>query len=271
MFHERLFVSLIAYADESGTHDATGKQCGSKALVVAGWVAWQDDWEEFCGEWQEVLNCYGVPSLHMRELNDLLRRTDSKCPYYGWPQDKVDKFIGELIPIVRDKVQFGIAGLLSVQDYDKEMPDYLKAEYGHPYVFAFQLFFDELLDALDRKPFARPFPPGEQIALVFDQQEEFENAASRAFHIMKKHKDKDDRMGTIAFADSRRFLPLQAADLLAHRTRKMFTRKLEDRKPINPGSWDDELYAKGNIFSPYYTADTLRALVTRIENKYGKG
>lgn len=70
LFHERVFVSLVAYADESGTHDATGIQPGGEVAVVAGWVAWKEDWDWFDEEWRQALArlpCAGLPHVRFCE------------------------------------------------------------------------------------------------------------------------------------------------------------------------------------------------------------
>jgi hypothetical protein len=271
LFHERLHLNLVAYVDESGTHDPTGKQLGSETLVIAGWVAWQDEWETFCVDWQEVLNRFNVPALHMRELNNIDRLTNPRSPYFGWDQKKIDEFLGELIPIARDGTCLGVVGLLSVRDYNNVVGERFKTTFDHPYFFAFQLFFDSFLDAIEKTPFARQFPVGEQIATFLDQQEEFGERAYAAFQDFKREKDFQNRMGSITFADHRKCLPLQAADLLAYRMRKMFTRKLQGLKPINSKSWDDALCARRNLITPYYDEDTLRELIARMDKKKQQG
>jgi hypothetical protein len=41
----RLFVILQIYADESGTHHPLGEKPGSEVPVIAGYMAWLDDWK----------------------------------------------------------------------------------------------------------------------------------------------------------------------------------------------------------------------------------
>jgi hypothetical protein len=54
----KLYVNVIVYADESGTHDPAGKQPGSSITIVAGYAAFGDSWEAFARKWQAVLDKY---------------------------------------------------------------------------------------------------------------------------------------------------------------------------------------------------------------------
>jgi hypothetical protein len=64
LFSGKLFVKVVAYIDESGTHDETGRQKGSTVAVVAGLVDHRDCWDKFCKDWQSVLNKYSAPFFH---------------------------------------------------------------------------------------------------------------------------------------------------------------------------------------------------------------
>ena len=57
-----LFIMLLAYLDESGTHG------GSPNTVMAGFAGTQEQWEGFISEWESVLQEYGRRSLHMKRL-----------------------------------------------------------------------------------------------------------------------------------------------------------------------------------------------------------
>ena len=71
---------LVVYADESGTHDKTGKQNGAREATVAGIAALRDDWIQFCKEWQRVLDKYGAPYFHYKEWRAAEVRAEMKRP-----------------------------------------------------------------------------------------------------------------------------------------------------------------------------------------------
>jgi hypothetical protein len=244
LFLEGLFVNLQSFADESGTHDATGCAHGSEVAVVAGFLSWKKDWGIFCQQWRDALDAYRVPVFHMSEFvaDERGPVDDPAWPYHGWSREKKDQFIRVLVRIARDNTLCGLGGLVSVRDYDRLVPAWIKDEVQHPYHFCFQLFFDCLLKQL-KTWFQEPFPVGEQVAFFFDQQDEFKEKALRTFDNVKALKDDEHRMGSIAFVCKEKYVALQAADLAAYRMRKMLTRRLRGQPTTIPGSWDEELSA----------------------------
>src|ERR1017187_4802529 len=102
LFSGQLFVNLVAYVDESGRHDRTGKQKGSGQIVVCGWVDWRSNWLAFCREWQSILRKYDATYFHFVEWAEASRvarnvknpsSSFSKNPYRGWSLEKLDAFL----------------------------------------------------------------------------------------------------------------------------------------------------------------------------------
>ena len=89
----------------------------------------------------------------------------------------------------------------------------------HPYYFCFQLFFDTVLEAV-RNKFDRPFAEGGTISPFHSIASISSAAGTREYRQIRLARDVEKRMESIAFANSRQCPPLQAADLLAFRTRK---------------------------------------------------
>jgi len=264
LFRERLFVGLASYADESGTHDAAGIERGSEVAIVAGYVSWKENWDQFCIDWQGALDRYGIVEFHMQEFADEINGpSDPKWPYRDWSRDKKDRFIRELVPIARDSTIFGIGGGVDVRAYDRIMPAWLKAETQHPYHFCFQMFFDQILVLL-REKLDRPLPLGEQIAFFFDQQQEFKGKAEQLFDQIKALRDREDRMGSLTYASRTKYIQLQAADLLAYRTCKVLARKIAGKKPVSEGSWDEELESRHNLVIGYFDEENLTRFVARV-------
>ena len=257
-------MSLVCYADESGTHDGTGQQDGAEGAVVAGYISWKEDWDHFECEWQQVLDRYEVEELHMEEFsNEKKGAKNPDWPYQGWSRKKRDEFIHELIPIARDSTLFSLVGLVDVRSYDSILPDWMKAEYEHPYHFCFQLFFDQIIVIL-RDHMETPLPPNEQVAFFFDQQFQFKPLAEKNYAVIKALRDKEDRMGALAYVDRKKYRPIQAADLLAYRQRKVFTRKLNGDYLVKDGSWDSALLARQNLIAGYYDKENLETHLNRV-------
>ena len=269
LFLERLFVSLVAYADESGTHDATGQHPGSEIAAVLGYVSWKDDWDNFCSEWQIVLAEYGIEVFHMSECMDKINGPSKpKWPYRGWSDSKRDSFIRSLIGVALNNTLFAVGGTLDVRAYDAVSPGWLKREAEHPYHFSFQMFFDLLLPALETvEP---PFAPEDQVAFFFDQNTQFEERATRAFHLIKGLRDSKDRFGSLTFASKKKHKPLQAADLLAYIVRQGQVKRTKsgiEQYPAEliPASWEELLTSRRNVIVGHFDARNLKTVILDLE------
>ena len=213
-----------------------------------------------CGLWEKILNEYGIKVFHMADLYEENIK-DPQSRYYGWSREKIDSFIHKLAQIARDNTLVGIGGLVSIRDYNKIIPQWFKNEIGHPYHFCFQLFFDTLLEVL-RSKFEYPFESNETVAFFFHRQQQFKAKALQVYDEIRDLRDTEKRMGSITFADKGTYVPLQAADLLAFRMRKVLTRKLNGQAPITTGSWDEELGLRGNLVMKYYDAEGLNIVLS---------
>lgn len=254
---------LQSFADETGTHDMTGLAPGSEVAAVVGYLSRKDDWANFCSDWKAILDKYHIKVFHMSEFNNVNRRDDPTWPYHGWSRDRMQSFINELVPIARDNSLIGVGGLVSVRDYDRLTPEWLKTETQHPFHFCFQLFFDAMLHAIEI--FEPPLNDKDQIAFFFDRQKQFKSKALQIYDITRAIKDSRNRMGSITFVDKEKYLPIQAADLLAFRQRKVLTRIINGLPPISTGSWDEALESRHNLVMAYYDERNLPIVISEME------
>lgn len=267
LFTEEVFVPIVSYADESGIHDVTGNLPGAEVAVVSGYVARQEQWDVFTPAWSAVLDRYGVEAFHMADLNREQRceREDCTSPYHRWSAARVDAFVHELIPIARENTLFSVAAAVDVRAYDRIFPTGLKGYIQHPYHFCFQHFFRGLLQAFEQ--FRVP-TSGERVECFFDRQEEFMPHAVAVFGEMSSALDAGDLFGGISFQSKIDYVPLQAADLLAGRARKIMTRLLKGEGKIPEAGWDNALMQRDNIVLRYADDEvlesTLRSLRARL-------
>lgn len=70
LFSNGLFVMIVVYADDSGTHDEKGIQVGSREGIIGGLAAPREDWIPFCNQWQAVLTKYKVEFFHFRGCSE---------------------------------------------------------------------------------------------------------------------------------------------------------------------------------------------------------
>src|SRR6185369_16900006 len=108
LFTGELFVKVVAYVDESGCHDRTGRLEGSSVAVMTGFVALRDEWAEFCPKWQSVLNKHDAQFFHFydwstasRVLRNIIKPPSRflSNPYKDWTLAKLDDFFYELAEI----------------------------------------------------------------------------------------------------------------------------------------------------------------------------
>ncbi|HXX76204.1 MAG TPA: DUF3800 domain-containing protein [Nitrospiraceae bacterium] len=245
---------LTFYGDESGTHDRSGTHPGSDVIAVAGYLAHEEDWKHFQGRWTKCLNKYHVDEFHLARF-----MRDKELPYRNWSKEKRDEFINELIAIARRHTCGGFGGLVVVDDYNKILPAQIKREHKHPYYFCFQMLIDILLSELD----TLHLPAGEQVAFIFEQNQQFADGATESYKRIKQFRDKGNRLGSITFGSRKQHVPLQAADLIAYTIRAELSR-FTKAKP-RP-DWGMELSRKKNLKIVYCSKDGLERYVQDIKN-----
>ena len=255
-------MGITLYGDESGTHDETGIEQGSEVAIVAGFLARSEHWEIFTEKWVSVLDEFSIPAFHMNEFVDPRGEEKTAWPYKGWSREKCDEFVMRLVRVARDYTLLGFGGAVSVRDYDEVVPEHLKKDTQHPYHFALQNLFDNVITT-----FADSLPlmllPHEQVDFSFEQQDEFEKKALEMFAKVKK-RDHTNRLGSIAFVPKGLFRAHEAADLIAYRMRKVITRRVSGKPAFSAGSWDEELNARHSLVVGYFERSNLEAFVAEI-------
>jgi uncharacterized protein DUF3800 len=217
-------MKLIIYADESGTHDPTGQLKGSEVPVVAGYAAFRDDWKKFCRDWKTILDRYKVPYFHAFEFEDRDdRKTNTKSPYYLWDDTKAENFKYALAEIAGRNIP--ISGGYNIQEHHKRH----KEDETYPYKYAFDQFFIDLGDMLVARNWT-----SEKISLIFDRNndEKWDFALRKEVEWWSKN---GLNLNGFTYVNKKEFphWPLQAADMLAYRSRRMTYSKLKKQAEQN--------------------------------------
>jgi hypothetical protein len=228
---------MVVYGDESGTHDLSSNQIGSKVAVLAGYGGFADDWVSFCGNWQKTLNDYlshvevRKRRFHFFEFADKKNSSDDpKWPYYEWSDGKRDDFLYKLASIAgsRARIPFAAAFRLAHFNADPDIRDKLKelgltdAQIDGPNVFnlsIFATFFEAFLSELAFK-----IPDySDSISFVFDDRKGNRDWAIAGLEVHRLFKEKDNRLiGSPTFGDTYDYVPLQAADMMAYRAHQLW-------------------------------------------------
>jgi Protein of unknown function (DUF3800) len=202
---KRLIV-LVAYIDDTGTHDAKGQQPGSEVAGAVGYLSRFKQWAKLTREWRRTLHEHGVKVFHAAHLR--WRRGE----FIGWSDDRERALIDDLTRLATRYTMFGVGGLLLVKDY-MELSQWFRDEIRDPYFVGLKQLFDELLQG----PCAEEIR-GETINFFFDRQNRLGPGTTEMFDVFSIHKARG-AFGTLGFGDKEKIIPLQCADLIAYNVR----------------------------------------------------
>lgn len=223
LFSGGIFVKLVIYVDESGTHDPAGRrETGGREAVIAGIGALVEDWVTFRRDWQSILNKYRVPYFHFCEWSDAfhaLKKGKPKLdnPYSHLDKDQLDKMIVEFAKVAGAGNKLIVGEGVHVNTFNKKKDDGIIPPDSNPYRRCARKFFEDFMWQLS---FFKPVWKRTPVDFFFDQTEdrEFRRAIHEAFDDLKTS---NRNFGIIAFADKKKECGLQAADMVAYRSRQI--------------------------------------------------
>jgi hypothetical protein len=225
--HEDIFVTLTAYADESGTHIGPG----SDLLTVAGWVAPVDEWEKFCTQWKAVLLDFKVKYFHFREWSNASRVARGKPPtsdfkknpYKDWDQSKLDDFLFRLAAVAASGNKLIVGGYVPGTLLREEQKNGTVENTASAQELCVGHFFESIATNIkrDKAPWKR-LP----IAFFFDHSEDvgWKNLVHAGFD---RSRQRQRQFRSLRFEHKEDYLPLQAADMAAYRLRQRIERHVQ--------------------------------------------
>lgn len=101
---EGLIAVLACYLDDSDAQT-------SKALTIAGYVAYQDGWLRFENEAERICEKYSVELIRGRQIDG------RKDCFKGWSHPRCERFLGELGSALVGNVLFGISRSIGKEHY----------------------------------------------------------------------------------------------------------------------------------------------------------
>jgi hypothetical protein len=198
---------IVAYFDES----QDGVQ--SHVFALAGWTAWNVEWDLFEPKWNSVLAAHQVSELHMREYES------SWGTFKGWGPDRKIPLLSDLIDSFEQSAvapshgPIGFWSAVPLKDYERYIRGRALKWEDDPAFLCFLHCVKRML------PFTIGTPDEVKIDFVFDQKPELEQKMRAIFWQMQQLPDLAEfrhRFGTLRFASRRKNAALQAADLLAY-------------------------------------------------------
>ena len=253
----RTIAVLEAYFDESGVHGS------SRVFVIGGIVARLEQMKWLADAWGGMLRKHHISEFHSTDLES------RRGIYEGISKEHQQQIFRDAIKVIGSFARTAIAGAVVIKDYESGVPERAKktAAFGDKYNFCFQMGLGLVMEWIENLDPA--MPDNDRIAFMFDQHERGEEITNTTYCQIKKFRDPHDRMGALAFDSSKRFLPLQAADLVAYETYKHLDNlALKSGRP--PRIPIKLLGGQCNLHARYFPKGKLIELVRYYERTKGK-
>jgi hypothetical protein len=220
--------------------DDSGKEGSgdSPFPCLAGYLAHETYWAGFLDHWRHLLVRHGLPALHMKTL---IRDAEER----GWNARRRNEVVSEFIAVMKGAKLIGFGVAVDSEAWATLAPVRRK-KFGNAQEFCFTRIMRRICDRLDLAK------ESESVTIVFDRDFEFARRRLSLFTNLDRFNQRvAERYAGIMFADAARYLPLQAADLLAWSTR----RELMSRaKKLQPNNRYHQLLAALPYYDPEYAA-----------------
>jgi hypothetical protein len=190
---------FTAYYDESGSPDAL-------AVVVAGFVASDDQWREFERNWNESLNAFGISHFHAVEFAQSVGEFTKWKGHEKSPglQLERQRFLRQLLAHIKLRARFCCSHVVRMADYRKVNGVYF-LDAVQPYALCGRTAVASVIGWSSRNKI-----PETQVRHIFE-----DGAKHKGF--LQKRLIKDKGFNPI-FMKKDEAVSLQAADLLAYET-----------------------------------------------------
>jgi hypothetical protein len=212
--------------------DESWDQHQEKLLVIGGMMGRYEEWSKIEWPWKLLLEKYGIEYYRASEA-EFARGEFDKEPFRTG-QNPATEVQYKLLQNVRQEffevmtggAVSGLAMGIPIQTFREvaNTPERLEKFGGTPYYLCGHT---AMLRMLKAEKYA--INSKELMAFIFDRQPEFDAEMLKVHaHMATPQCEFYSQVGSIAFEDKRRFIPLQVADTLAYEVRKDFERKMVD-------------------------------------------
>jgi hypothetical protein len=243
-------LDLRAYMDESGTH-------GGPVVVVGGYLTNATEWEKFEAAWLPVLEREHIKRFHAADCMAQEREFD------GWSWQRSDTVYKELISIINDHNLFATAIAIVTEDFRRLISPEERAQSGDEYHIAMQKCFGEFARLIKQGT-----SPDELIAYVFERQDEFAAWALKIFQDTLKRENGEQRfrLGSMAYGDGMKSVPLQAADIIVYEAYREMDRQI-GKKYLTPNRYFSALTEKGAHYLGFFDAEKIEEILNAAKAK----
>lgn len=198
------YVAVIRiYMDESGTHG------GSPFVVVGAYLAQPKAWKAFTVEWNAKKKPDGIKIYHAVDC------ANQRNEFADWTKPQSDAFAAKMLPVIAKHVGWGVVIGIEMKPFEEAMAlnPHLRETIGTPYAACFQWAVQTILDKVEEL--------GSRESLAFFHEcNDYETEALKAFDWVRRNRKKHASNMAIAFGAKEKYVPLQAADILAYEGNK---------------------------------------------------
>lgn len=213
---EKVFAMLVAYMDDSGTHD------GSHNSVLGGYWGSINEWRRFERAWKAVLDSEGIEEFHAKSFWPRIPGKGRPAPYTGWSDERHAHFIDRLLRIIESTKIVPFGSGFSPSEWNK-LPDERVRLYTQNNEKRLQKPLNLPLYRIVHRV-ASYCHPHKTMHFVMDldtgkpsvQEAMLSLFASIKSDLCAEQNPLSERIGGIGFEDSVKAPPLQAADLLVY-------------------------------------------------------
>lgn len=209
----KLLLPLHAIVDDSGGPNQTFQ-------VMAGLIGQAEDWARFADAWQDCLDTSPkVRAFHMAKIRD--------GDWHGLSQKQRNDKLRSLARVIADK-RFGLKVLVAGVHMEgwESFREVIEASTGQPFVSSYFYVYQLMLMVATAEAMQRGIKDGtrERFSIFFDEQSLHGSRAKAYYPTMRNvMADASDFLPIEPqFENDERFLPLQAADMVAWFCRKDF-------------------------------------------------
>jgi uncharacterized protein DUF3800 len=199
---------LRAFIDDSGSGG------DSRWYVLAGYVGTVEAWGAFDEAWRHVLA--GPPSIEYFKASEAESlRSDGQ--WAGFTREQRNARIDALIEVIGKHASRTINVRVKQNDYEEIIKPYVPRIWDHPYYY---LFIAAMASAVSAEKY---FGINTPIEFVFDNTDKgLKRRSHQLYGQVQNISQFRNRVHAIRYEDEKRYLPLQAADLLAWQIRRRF-------------------------------------------------
>lgn len=204
---------LQAVVDDSG-------RGGGPVFVLAGFVLSAEEWIGFSDQWKAVLDA--APRIDYFKMKEAMRCGGQ---FAGFSARQRDRKLQEAISLILTYKPLALRSVIPAEPYKRIFKHKISPAIDHPYF----LSYFGVIGALIRHQITKGWFPTAQVDFIFDEQGKESAVVERAWSLALSLAPDSFRslLGQRPIhRDDKKFVPLQAADLFAWHSRRLYSAQL---------------------------------------------